>query len=52
VHIGDDPRSDVGGAKDFGMYAIQTLYTGATVSDSADGHVTDLAQVSDVLDRL
>lgn len=52
VHIGDDPRSDVGGAKDFGMYAIQALYTGATVSDSADGHVTDLAQVSDVLDRL
>ena len=52
VHVGDDPDSDIEGAKRAGMHAIQFVAVGETPSKAADGHIRSLDQVVERIERL
>ncbi len=52
VHIGDDPESDVMGAKRAGMKAIQLVPAGGRKTDDADRHAESLVGISDLIERL
>lgn len=52
VHIGDDPESDVAGAKMAGMRAIQIVPTGGPKAESADRHAESLASISALIEKL
>ena len=52
VHVGDDARSDVAGAKKAGMRAIQVLADGAVRSSLADDHVSSLGDIVARLEKL
>ena len=52
VHIGDDPESDVMGAKRAGMKAVQIVTTGGPRADIADRHAESLVGISDLIERL
>ncbi|OGS56678.1 MAG: hypothetical protein A3K60_02265 [Euryarchaeota archaeon RBG_19FT_COMBO_56_21] len=52
VHIGDDPESDVEGAKRCGMKAIQILAGDERPSDMADARRSNLSHLLDEIARL
>ncbi|HEX7391590.1 MAG TPA: HAD family hydrolase [Thermoplasmata archaeon] len=52
VHIGDDPESDVLGAKRAGMRAIQIVQSGGPMASQADRHADSLAGISELIERL
>ncbi len=52
VHIGDSEESDIAGAKNAGMYAIQVLADGKKGSRLADAHVRSIDSVADHIARL
>lgn len=52
VHVGDDPDSDIAGARAVGMRAMQVLRQGVMRSPLADGHVKSLHEVADVIEGL
>jgi len=52
VHIGDDPVSDIAGAKRAGMGAIQVVVDGVKPSDKADFTVPSLETVPTIIRRL
>lgn len=52
VHIGDDPESDVAGAKRAGLRAIQVVADGYERSPNADYAVTSLEAVLEIIERL
>ena len=52
VHIGDDPESDVMGAKKAGMKAIQIVHAHDRRADTADRHTESLAGVCDLIEKL
>jgi len=52
VHVGDDPESDVTGAKRAGMKAIQIVPIGGPRADVADRHAESLAGISDLIETL
>jgi len=51
VHIGDDPVSDIGGAKRAGMNTIQVVMEGGMPSEKADFSATSLESIPDLLKR-
>lgn len=52
VHVGDDPVSDVAGARAAGMRALHYLPEGRAPADGADGVIRHLAEVPALLSRL
>ncbi len=52
VHIGDDPDSDVMGAKRAGLMAVQVLAENEERSGGADYAITSLDALPDILSRL
>ena len=50
VHVGDDPVSDIGGARDFGMRTIQVRSDRWELDQSADGRVERLDEVLEIVD--
>lgn len=52
VHIGDDPVSDIAGAKRAGMSAIQVVAQGRKPSEKADSTVNSLESVLSVIKQL
>jgi putative hydrolase of the HAD superfamily len=52
VHVGDDPVSDVAGARGVGMRAVHYVPPGRPAADAADLVVRDLAELPAALGRL
>ncbi len=52
LHIGDDPRSDIDGAKDFGMGAIQIRSERFEDNERADACADNLEEVVKAIDSL
>lgn len=52
VHIGDDPESDIAGAKRVGMRAFQIVSNGMRASGSADDSTRSLDQIPQMIDSL
>jgi len=52
VHVGDDARSDIAGAKGVGMHALQLVPQGKAGSEKADAYVKSLEHVLDGIERL
>lgn len=50
VHVGDDPVSDIAGAHEFGMRAIQVRTDRWDLDPSADGRVERLDEVLEIVD--
>ena len=50
VHVGDDPVSDIGGARNVGMRSVQVSGTKWQKSHHADGHVERLDEVLELVD--
>lgn len=50
VHVGDDPVSDIGGAREFGMRTIQVRTEKWDMDPSADGRVDRLDEVLEIVD--
>jgi HAD superfamily hydrolase (TIGR01509 family) len=52
VHVGDDPESDIAGAKRVGMRAVQIISNGMRPSGSADDSTKSLDQIPQMIDNL
>lgn len=52
VHVGDDPDSDIAGAKRVGMRAVQVITNGIRPSSSADSSAQSLDQVPRMIANL
>jgi len=52
VHVGDDPESDIAGAKRVGMRAVQIISNGMRPSASADDSTTSLDELLRLIENL
>ncbi len=52
LHIGDDPRSDIDGAKDFGMRAIQVRSDRFEDNEHADACIDSLDEMVEAIDSI
>jgi len=52
VHVGDDPESDIAGAKRVGMRAVQIISNGMKASGSADDATRSLDRIPQMIENL
>lgn len=50
--VGDNPRSELGAAKELGIRTAQTLRSGVVAWEEADYHITSLVELEDVMKKL